>query len=369
MPNVDFSISNTSIQDEIIRACQNVIQSGQYILGKEVQLFETEYANYCETQYCIGVGSGLDALTLIFKAYIELGLMEVGDDVLVPANTYIATIMSIKTSGLNPILIEPNINTYNIDTSKIASSITKKTRAICVVHLYGGMADMSSIWQIAKQYNLKVIEDAAQAHGAKYNDKLAGNCGDAAAFSFYPTKNLGAIGDAGCVTTNDQSLNECIRQLRDYGRSSRCEFKYLGMNSRLDELQAAILRVKLKYLDEYNEKRDHIAQAYNAGIKNKLIKQPFIIKNTKPVWHQYVIQCDQRDQLQAYLLKFGIVTDIHYPIPPHYQPALNMIDYKFPISENLHKRILSLPIWGVLNQKDIHFIIQKIESFRSGNEK
>ncbi len=361
----NISLFNNEIKDELNNAINSVISNGKYILGDQVSLFEENFATYCGTNYCVGVASGLDALTMIFKSYIELGQMKKGDEVIVQSNTYIATIMSIIKAGLVPILIEPNSDFHSIDTTKIEEKISTKTKAIAVVHLYGLLSNMSELRKIAKKYNLKIIEDAAQSHGASYQNKKTGNLGDAAAFSFYPTKNLGAIGDAGAITTNDEKLMDCLEQLRNYGRSSRYEFKYLGLNSRLDEIQAAILIVKLKYLDEQNKLRQSLAEIYKASISSTKIRHPKVLKDTIPVWHQYVIQTESRDNLIDVLKSENIITDIHYPIPPHQQKSLSSYfkQETFPIAEKLSKSVISLPILPHLKPSDVTFISEKINLF------
>ncbi len=355
---------NSQYQDEINEAIQNVITSGWYILGNKVKIFEQNFANYCQTQYAIGTGNGLDALLLIFQAYIKLGIFQKGDEIIVPANTYIASILSISQSELTPILVEPSLKTYNIDSSLITSKITSKTKAILVVHLYGQPTNMNKINEIAKQYKLKIIEDAAQAHGGIYNQNKVGNLGDAAGFSFYPTKNLGALGDGGAVTTNDQQLHDTISSLRNYGFYEKNKNQYKGFNSRLDEVQAAILNVKLKYLDQENEIRTQIANFYLQHINNPLIILPQNVDNGKHAWHLFVIRCSKRDQLQQYLTEHNIETTIHYPIPPHQQEAYTEWNHlSFPITEKIHNEILSLPMNPVLKQSEIQKIVNVINLF------
>jgi dTDP-4-amino-4,6-dideoxygalactose transaminase len=364
IPFLDLKKLNTQYRDELIKACTRVIDSGWYILGKEVEEFEKEFANYCGTKYAIGVGNGLDALTLILRAYKELGILSDGDEVIVPANTYIATILAITNNNLTPVLVEPDIDTYLIDPDKIEENITSKTKAIMVVHLYGQTCEMDKINEIAKKYNLKVIEDSAQSHGAYYKDKRSGNLADASGFSFYPGKNLGALGDAGAITTNDDQLAEVLKALRNYGSRKKYENIYKGVNSRLDEIQAAILRVKLKYLDEEIERRRKIARFYLENIKNDNIILPKVREDNNHVWHLFVIRTEKRDKLQKYLLYKGIHTLIHYPIPPHKQIAYKeWNDRSYPITEKISKEVLSLPISSVLTLEEAEKVIEAINEF------
>lgn len=339
------------------------LANGHYILGEEVTSFETHFAQFCGSDYCIGVGNGLDALVLIFKSYIELGLMRKGDEVIVPANTYIASILSIIQADLVPILVEPNPKTFNLDVKKIETKITSKTKAILAVHLYGQIAEMPEITSIAKQYNLLVIEDAAQAHGAKL-DKIAGNLGDAAAFSFYPAKNLGALGDGGAVTTSNIELAQMIHQLRNYGSKVKYENDYIGVNSRLDELQASFLNVKLPHLHHDNQSRRKIAMIYIANIKNSKIRLPFYSGNEDHVFHQFVIRTKDRHKLASYLHENGIQTMVHYPIAPHRQKAFSQWNHlSFPITEQIHDEVLSLPISPLLTADEIGKIVNAINKY------
>jgi len=364
IPFLDLKKLNAQYRNELIEACTRVIDSGWYILGKEVEEFEKEFANYCGTKYAIGVGNGLDALTLILRAYKELGIFSDGDEVIVPANTYIATILAITNNNLIPVLVEPDIDTYLIDPDKIEENITSKTKAIMVVHLYGQTCEMDKINDIAKKYNLKVIEDSAQSHGAYYKDKRSGNLADASGFSFYPGKNLGALGDAGAITTNDGQLTEVLKALRNYGSHKKYENIYKGVNSRLDEIQAAILRVKLKYLDEEIERRRKIARFYLKNIKNDNVILPKVREDSNHVWHLFVIRTEKRDKLQKYLLDKGIHTLIHYPIPPHKQIAYKeWNDRSYPITEKISKEVLSLPISGVLTLEEAEKVIEAINEF------
>jgi dTDP-4-amino-4,6-dideoxygalactose transaminase len=364
IPFLDLKKLNTQYRDELIEVCTRVIDSGWYILGKEVEEFEKEFASYCGTKYAIGVGNGLDALTLIIRAYKELGILSDGDEVIVPANTYIATILAITNNNLTPVLVEPDIDSYLIDPDKIEENITSKTKAIMVVHLYGQTCEMDKINEIAKKYNLKVIEDSAQSHGAYYKDKRSGNLADASGFSFYPGKNLGALGDAGAITTNDDQLAEVLKALRNYGSHKKYENIYKGVNSRLDEIQAAILRVKLKYLDGEIERRRKIARFYLENIKNDNIILPKVREDSNHVWHLFVIRAEKRDKLQKYLLDKGIYTLIHYPIPPHKQIAYKeWNDKSYPITEKISKEVLSLPISGVLTLEEAEKVIEAINEF------
>ncbi|HCE33322.1 DegT/DnrJ/EryC1/StrS family aminotransferase [Fusobacterium sp.] len=364
IPFLDLKKLNAQYRDELIEACIRVIDSGWYILGKEVEEFEKEFANYCGTKYAIGVGNGLDALALILRAYKELGILSDGDEVIVSANTYIATILAITNNNLTPVLVEPDIDTYLIDPDKIEENITSNTKAIMVVHLYGQTCEMDKINEIAKKYNLKVIEDSAQSHGAYYKDKRSGNLADASGFSFYPGKNLGALGDAGAITTNDDQLAEVLKALRNYGSRKKYENIYKGVNSRLDEIQAAILRVKLKYLDEEIERRRKIARFYLENIKNDNIILPKVREDSNHVWHLFVIRTEKRDKLQKYLLDKRIHTLIHYPIPPHKQIAYKEWSKRsYPITEKISKEVLSLPISGVLTLEEAERVIEVINEF------
>ncbi|MCK9337369.1 MAG: DegT/DnrJ/EryC1/StrS family aminotransferase [Arcobacteraceae bacterium] len=371
IPFLDLKGINSQYRAELIEAFTRVIDSGWYIQGNECKEFDKEFAEYCGTKYAIGVANGLDALILILRAYKELGFMQDGDEVIVPSNTYIASILAISQNNLVPVLVEPDINTYLIDWAKIEEKITSKTKAIMSVHLYGQTCEMDNINEIAKKYNLKVIEDSAQSHGAYYKDKRSGNLGDASGFSFYPGKNLGALGDGGAVTTNDEELANTIKALGNYGSHKKYENLYKGINSRLDEIQAAMLRVKLRYLDNEIEKRREIANYYIENITNKNIIFPIQHLTSKiqhyqnHVWHLFVIRTNKRDKLQKYLLDNGIQTLIHYPIPPHKQNAYKEWNNEtYPISEQIHNEILSLPISGVQSLEDTKIIIKVLNEFR-----
>jgi len=353
IPFLDLKAINAQYREELIEACSDVIDSGWYIQGNECNTFEKEFANYCESKYAIGVANGLDALTLILKAYKELGMIQKGDEVIVPSNTYIASILAISENDLIPVLVEPDSKTYLLDPDKIEEKITKKTKAIMPVHLYGQTCQMDKINQIANKYKLKVIEDSAQAHGAYFGEKRSGNLGDASGFSFYPGKNLGALGDGGAVTTNDEELANTIRALGNYGSHKKYENRYKGTNSRLDEIHAAMLRVKLKYLDHEIKRRREIANYYLNYIENENIMLPTVREENDHVWHVFVIRTTQRNNLQKYCLDNGVHTLIHYPIPPHKQEAYSeWKDESYPISEVIHEQVLSLPISGVQSLKD-----------------
>ena len=353
---LDLKAINDSYEPNLSNAIRWVLDSGWYILGNEVKAFEKEYSSFIGSYYCIGVANGLDALRLIFKAYIEMGLMAEGDEIIVPANTYIASILAISDNRLTPVLVEPDINTYNIDVNLLEENITDKTRAIMIVHLYGQVAYTEKIGAIAKKYNLKIIEDSAQAHGAQLNGVKTGNFGDASGFSFYPSKNLGALGDAGAVTTNDTELADTIRALRNYGSHVKYQNKYKGVNSRLDELQAAILSVKLKYLDQENQRRIEIADYYCNNIKNEKIILP-VKYHSDPlshVYHLFVIRTKDRNHLKEYLMENEIGSDIHYPIPPHKQLAFKEWGkHSYPISEEIHETVLSIPAGLHLSDADV----------------
>lgn len=364
IPFLDLKSINAQYREELIEACTRVIDGGWYIHGNECAEFEKEFAEYIGTKYAVGVANGLDALILILRAYKELGIMQDGDEVIVPANTYIASILAISQNNLVPVLVEPDINTYLIDPSKIEEKITVKTKAILPVHLYGQTCEMDAINDIAKKYNLKVIEDSAQSHGAFYKGKKSGNLGDASGFSFYPGKNLGALGDAGAVTTNDEDLANTIRALGNYGSHKKYVNMYKGVNSRLDEIQAAMLRVKLRYLEKEIKSRRDIAAYFLENIKNESIILPHVRAEDNHVWHLFVIRTNTRDELQSYLENNGIQTLIHYPIPPHKQDAYKeWNDKSYPITERIHREVLSLPISGVQSIIDTKRIVDMLNIF------
>lgn len=361
---LDLQGINNQYKEEIDQAIQTVLDSGWYIKGNEVSKFEANFANYCGVKHCIGVANGLDALILIFRALIQQGKLSEGDEVLVPANTYIASILSLTENGLKPVLIEPDSITFNLGLDGIKSKITSKTKAVLSVHLYGQLAeDLSGF---CKENNLLLIEDAAQSHGAQDSfGKKAGSFGIAAGFSFYPGKNLGALGDAGAVTTNDSELASLIHQLGNYGSEQKYHNSLKGVNSRLDELQAAILDVKLKYIDVEITKRREVAKYYNDSIVNPKIKLPiWDVEVLNHVFHLYVIRCENRDELQSFLTKKNIQTVIHYPIPPHKQLAYKeWNELSLPITESIHKEVLSLPISPVIKKSELDEVINAINSF------
>ena len=364
---LDLKKVNDAHGDEISAAIQRVLDSGWYLLGAEVSSFEEEFAEYCGAKHCLGVANGLDALILILMGYRELGVMQAGDEVIVPANTYIASILAISRAGLKPVLVEPDKLTYNIDPTLIEAAITERTKAIMAVHLYGQCADMDVINAIAKNHDLKVIEDAAQAHAATCRGRKAGSLGDAAGFSFYPGKNLGCLGDGGAVTTDDVDLATAIRALRNYGSEKKYHNQYQGMNSRLDEIQAAILRVKLKALNGDTEKRRKVAEAYLSGLTSQSsgLILPYVADYGAPAWHLFVVRTSQRDLLAEHLKQQGVQTVIHYPIPPHHQVAYpEFSGYSLPITERIHDEVLSLPISPVMTDEDISSVIDAVLSFK-----
>lgn len=364
VPFLSLKDVTNKYRDEIHEVALRVIDSGWYLQGKENERFEANYANYIGTKYCVGCANGLDALIWIFRAYIELGIMKPGDEVIVPANTYIATILAITENELIPVLVEPNISNYQIDDNLIENKITSKTKAICIVHLYGCCAYTDKIGALCKKYNLKLIEDNAQAHGCMFNGKKTGSIGDAAGHSFYPGKNLGALGDAGAVTTNDEELEKAIRSLANYGSQRKYVFKYTGRNSRLDEIQAAILDVKLKHLDEDVALRKAVAKKYIEGIKNPKIILPQIADWNQHVFHIFPILCEQRDKLQKYLTENDIGTNIHYPIPPHKQECYKEWNgISLPVTEKIHEQELSLPMSPCLTDSQVEWVIDVINKF------
>jgi dTDP-4-amino-4,6-dideoxygalactose transaminase len=365
IPFLNLQQINAPYEAQFHTQLQAMLDKGWYILGEEVQQFEREFAAYCGTAHCIGVANGLDALTLILRGYIELGQLNKGVEVLVPANTYIASILAIIEAGLVPVLVEPNPNTFLVEANELEQNRTVKTKAALVVHLYGQLPDMDAISSWAKSHNLLLIEDAAQAHGAHLSSgKKAGNLGDAAGFSFYPGKNLGALGDAGAITTNDSKLAEVIQHLRNYGSMQKYHNTYLGVNSRLDELQAAFLRIKLPQLDRDNELRRAIAARYTTEINNSKIQLPIFSGQGDQVFHLYVIRTAKRDQLEAYLAQHEIQTLIHYPIPPHQQKALaTWNSLSFPITETIHREVLSIPISPVMSNEQVDRVIAVLNGY------
>lgn len=364
IPFLSLKDITTKYSEEIHKAVSRVVDSGWYLQGEENKCFEADYAKYIGTDYCVGVANGLDALVLILRAYMELGVLHEGDEVIVPANTYIASILAITENNLIPVLVEPRLKTLEIDDELIESKITERTKAIMIVHLYGRCAYTEKIGALCKKYNLKLIEDNAQAHGCFYQGKRTGSLGDVAGHSFYPGKNLGALGDGGAVTTNDKNLAECIRTLANYGSQKKYIFKYQGKNSRLDEIQAAVLRVKLKHLDDDNKLRQQVAAYYYENIKNPLVKLPTRLPDENNVYHLFPIFCERRDELQAYLTEQGIQTLIHYPVPPHKQECYKERNtISLPITERIAKEELSLPISPVLTRKDAEIVVKQINAF------
>ena len=362
---LDLQKVTAKYADEIHEAVLHAIDSGWYLQGEENKRFETAYARYIGTQYAIGCANGLDALIWIWRAYIEMGVMQAGDEVIVPANTYIATILALTENGLKPVLVEPSIETYEIDDSKIEKAITSTTKAICIVHLYGQCAYTEKIGALCEKYNLKLVEDNAQAHGCVFNGKKTGSIGDAAGHSFYPGKNLGALGDAGAITTNDPQLAEVVRALANYGSQKKYVFKYIGRNSRLDEIQAAVLNVKLHHLDEDVQLRKEVAKYYIENIRNSKIVLPKIFDWMQHVFHIFTIRCEKRDQLQQYLSNNGIQTNIHYPIPPHKQECYKeWSEISLPVTEIIHATELSLPMSPVMTIEEIKTVVEVINNWR-----
>lgn len=365
IPFLDLKAINAQYRHELIDACTRVIDSGWYIGGNELEQFEQQFASYCGTEFAIGVANGLDALILTLRAWKELSKLKDGDEVIVPSNTYIASILAISANNLTPVLVEPCVDSFNIDPKKIESAITSKTKAILPVHLYGQLADMPAITDIAKRHGLLVLEDSAQAHGASIDGKRAGSWGDASGFSFYPGKNLGALGDAGAITTSDEELAHTLRALRNYGSHEKYKNLFQGVNSRLDEIQAAILNVKLSHLNTEIAHRRKVANAYLEGINNKTIILPTKKHDNAHVWHVFVIRCEPRDELQKYLADNGVQTLIHYPIPPHKQQAYeDWNELSYPISEKIHAEVLSLPIGPTMTENNIAKVINIINYFQ-----
>jgi dTDP-4-amino-4,6-dideoxygalactose transaminase len=361
IPFLDLKESYLELKTELDAAFQCVMNSGWYIQGEELRAFESEFADYCDVKYCIGVGNGLDALHLILRA-MDIGA---GDEVIVPSNTFIATWLAVSYAGATPVPVDPDETTYNIDPTRIEAAITEKTKAIMPVHLYGQPADMDPIMEIAARYRLKVIEDAAQAHGAKYKGKRTGGLGDAAGFSFYPGKNLGAFGDGGAITTNDSMIAERIRQLRNYGSQIKYSHDIKGFNSRLDELQAAFLRVKLRHLDEWNGRRRKIADQYlEELLAYDYLTLPQVPSWAEPVWHIFVVRTPKRERLQKHLADCGIQTLIHYPVPPHRQGAYHeFTNLNLPVSEMIHKEVLSLPMGPAMDASHVQCVCRALEKY------
>jgi dTDP-4-amino-4,6-dideoxygalactose transaminase len=355
---------NAQYQQELKDACARVIDSGWYIMGNELAQFEAEFSSYCGTKHAIGVANGLDALILVLRAWKELGKLKTGDEVIVQANTYIASVLAITENDLVPVLVEPNVETYNLDPELVRAAITPNTKVILPVHLYGQLSPMPELMAIAEEHNLLVLEDCAQAHGAQINGKRAGNWGDAAGFSFYPGKNLGALGDAGAVTTNNDELAKTVKALRNYGSHKKYENLYQGVNSRLDEIQAAMMRVKLPYLDKETARRQEISRLYRAGINNPFVTLPLVGAESAHVWHLFVVNTEAREELQLWLTGQGVQTLIHYPIPPHKQQAYREFsNMDLPITEQIHQQVLSLPLDPTMSDEDIDRVIYAVNGF------
>lgn len=362
---LDLEKINNRFRKEMDSELKEILDSGWYLQGKKNDVFTENFAAFCGVKHSLGVANGLDALNLIIKAY---GFTK-GDEIIVPANTYIASILAISQNGCTPILIEPDINTYNINPDLIEKAVTEKTKAIMVVHLYGQAVQMDKVWEIAKKYNLKVIEDSAQAHGAIYKsingkEYKTGNLGDASGFSFYPGKNLGCLGDGGCITTSDDELFEKVKALANYGSDRKYHHIYKGVNSRLDEIQAAVLNVKLKYLDKDNQKRREIASYYRNNIKNSKIILPKTYDEKSHVWHVFAVRTEERDKFQNYLKENDIQTIIHYPTPPHKQGAYKeWNNMSFPVTEEIHRTIISIPISPVLTDEEVEYVVEVINKY------
>lgn len=368
---LDLKDINHSFRSELIEACTRVIDSGWYIGGRELETFESLFSDYCGSKHSIGVANGLDALTLTLRAWKEMGRLREGDEVIVPANTYIASILAITENRLVPVLVEPEAHSYNLCPRKAESAITVRTRVILPVHLYGQLADMPALSDLAERRNLMVLEDSAQAHGASLASRKAGCWGDASGFSFYPGKNLGALGDAGAITTSDDELAQTLRALRNYGAHEKYKNQYQGVNSRLDEIQAAMLSVKLKYLDSHTAHRRFIAQLYMDGINNPFITLPLTVGSSplalsRHVWHLFVVRCEHRDALQRHLASQGIQTLIHYPIPPHLQQAYAHWNHSYPLTEQIHQQVLSLPIGPTISREEAMQVVAACNSFLVG---
>lgn len=362
---LDLKNLNLRFSNEFKNVTDSFISSGHYILGDQVSTFENSFADFCSVEHCVGVASGFDALFLILEGYKKLGKLKTGDGIIVPANTYIATILAISKAGLIPVLVEPDEDTFNLSTKKVKEAISQNTKAIMAVHLYGQLAPMKELKALAEEYELLLLEDAAQTHGTILEDKKAGAWGNASAFSFYPSKNLGALGDAGGITTSDNELDDTLRCYRNYGSEKKHVHTQKGLNSRLDELQAAFLSIKLKYLDSDNAIRRNIAEAFDLGIKNPIITIPKLPENRlSHVWHLYVIRCKQRDKLKSYLQGNGVETLIHYPIPPHKQLAYKELNHlSLPLTEEIHAEVLSLPIYPTLSSSDVNRIVELLNNF------
>lgn len=364
VPFLSLKDITSKYADEIHSAVNRVVDSGWYLQGEENARFEQHYADFIGTKYCIGCGNGLDALIWIYRAYIELGIMQPGDEVIVPANTFIASVLAITENGLKAVLVEPNPMTLELDENKIEEAITSRTKSILLVHLYGRCAYTERIGDLCSKYNLHLVEDNAQAHGCRYQDKRTGSLGEAAGHSFYPGKNLGAFGDAGAVTTDNKELADTIRALANYGSSAKYVFKYCGRNSRLDEIQAAVLDMKLRHLDEDNRLRQHVAAYYYESIKNPLIALPTRLPDENNVYHLFPIFCERRGELQSFLKENGVQTLIHYPIPPHLQECYKgVLTGQYPITERLAAQELSLPISQVMTNVNAEMVVKVLNLF------
>ena len=369
IPFLNLQASNAPFLDELKQAANRVIESGWFISGKELEAFEQEFADYCGCKYCIGVGNGLDALTLTLRAWKLQGRLQDGDEVIIGANAYIASVLAISENGLQPILVEPDPVSYNLSIERVIDAITSKTRVILPVHLYGCLTDMSDIMTLAKRHKLLILEDAAQAHGACVDGKKAGSFGDAASFSFYPTKNLGALGDAGAITTNDGELASLLKAMRNYGSAEKYLNEIKGVNSRLDEIQAAMLRVKLKYLDKQTEQRRTIALYYLNNIMNPDVMLPFEGRSGQHVWHLFVIRTPNRDGVRRQLLEAGIKTDVHYPVAPHKQQAYSEWNSKrHPLTEKIHKEVTSLPIGPTMTITETEVVVNAVNTLNGFNQ-
>lgn len=364
IPFLDLKAVTAQHADELTEAVRRVALSGRYLQGEECRCFEEEYASYIGSDCCISCANGLDALTLIFRAYREMGVLNEGDEVLVPANTYIASILAITENGLTPVLVEPRFDTLELDDELLESRITSRTRALLLVHLYGRNAFTPRILEICRNYGLKLVEDNAQAHGCVYDGRRTGSIGDAAGHSFYPGKNLGAFGDAGAVTTDNAELAEVVRSLANYGSERKYVFKYCGRNSRMDETNAAVLRVKLRYLEEDNNHRKSVGAYYAANIDNPLISLPDTLPPESNVYHLFPVFCQRRDELQAYLTSCGTGTLIHYPIPPHKQQCYSKWNgLSLPVTERIHREELSIPMGPALSLSDAEQVVLQLNSF------
>ena len=365
IPFLNLASCHLPILDELVEGTRRVIAKGTYILGEEVEAFEKEFAAYTGTKHSVGVACGLDALSLVLRAWKEQGRLKNGDGVIVPANTFIATILAVAESGLKPILVEPDPSSYNLDPHRLQAALSYRPKAVIAVHLYGRAAAMDAICNFCKDNSLLLLEDAAQAHGACFGDKRVGSFGDAAAFSFYPGKNLGAIGDGGAVTTNDLELYELLKMLRNYGSREKYKNDYLGANSRLDEIQAAFLRVKLRHLDAYNQRRRSVSQHYRQNILHPGVQLPTVAVENEHVWHLFVVQADDRNGLSRHLLEMGIQTSIHYPIAPHQQACFHEIMPigNLDITENIHRRVLSLPMGPTLTTPEVEAVIAGVNAW------